>query len=623
MNIEQLLNELAEFHFLRPEWFLALIPALLLFIFLLNRRSAQGSWQKIVAPHLLPHLLQGSIGKKSRFPIFLILVCWILAVLGMAGPTWEKIPQAVQKKVDAQVIVLDLSLSMFAQDISPSRLTRAKHKLSDILSKSNEGLTGLVVFAGTPHVVTPLTDDNRTILSMVDSLSPDIMPIPGGDSAAAVIKAKEVLNQGGIPQGHIILITDDIKADFVDRVKAEVDVQDMPVSIFAIGTKDGSPIPLPGGNFVKNQAGSIVIAKVNQGALKIAAKQLRGRFTTLTYSDDDIDYLLGFKANLLDQEMKDTERDFDTWDEAGHWLVVLILPFAAMGYRKGWLGSFVAVICISGLFLAAPPAQADIWQDLWQTKDQQGQKAWRQKHYQQAAEKFSDPLWKGSAHYRSENYEAAAEEFAKLDTAESHYNRGNALAKQQLIDEAIGAYEKALSHDPEMQDAKDNLALLEQLKEQQEQQQGDGDSDESQDSQENQDQQQDQQQNQEQDQSQQDQNNDQQEQDGENQPSQQSEDGEKDPNQQQQQDQQQQDQQDSAEQEEQNQQAQNEQQENEEQEPQPLSPQLQETQESAEDQQALQQWLERVPDEPGGLLRRKFKLESRLRNQSNLESQAW
>ena len=627
--MNSILSDMAQFHFLRPEWFLALLPVVVLIVLLWNRRSAYGSWQQVIAPHLLRHLLEGSGQPKKRGPIILLLIAWVIAVFALAGPTWKKLPQAVQKKVNAQVIVMDLSLSMFAQDVSPSRLERARYKLSDILRRSKEGLTGLVVFAGTPHVVTPLTDDTRTILSMVDSLSPDIMPIPGSDPAAAVIRAKQVLQQSGMYQGHIILLTDDLPADFVDKVKKELNRADMPVSIFAIGTAEGSPISLPGGNFVKDAAGSIVVAKVNESTMKTAARQLGGRFTTLTYSDEDIDYLLDFKATLLDQEMKETERDFDTWDEMGHWLVVLLLPLAAAGYRKGWLGAMLLPMVALGTLGMAEPARADLWDDLWQTPDQQGQQAWRNEQYSTAAEKFEDPLWKGSAYYRSENYEQAEAEFARSDSADAHYNRGNALARQQKIDEAIAAYETALEKAPDMEDAKKNLELLKQLQQQQQQdgQQGDeGEDSKEQDTGENQPTDQDQQ-NQPQDQQQeqqdqgQEQSGDSEEQSKQQSGQQQEQDQEKNKDQQGQQEQK--EEQQDPEDQQQGQQPADEQAEEDQQPPQPIAPRLKDSRESAEDQQALQQWLERVPDEPGGLLRRKFKLESKLRNRNELESQAW
>lgn len=630
--MDRILSDMAQFHFLRPEWFLALLPVVLMIALLWNRRSAYGSWQQVIAPHLLQHLLEGNGRPKKRGAIILLLIAWVLTVLALAGPTWQKHPQAVQKKVNAQVIVLDLSLSMFAQDVSPSRLERARFKLSDILKRSQEGLTALVVFAGTPHVVTPLTDDTRTILSMVDALSPDIMPIPGSDPAAAVIKAKNVLEQSGMYQGHIILLTDELPADFAEKVKKEININDTPVSIFAIGTAEGSPIPVPDGSFVKDRAGSIVVAKVNESAMKTAARQLGGRFTTLTYTDEDIDYLLDFNANLLDQEMKDTQRDFDTWDEMGHWLVVLLLPIAAAGYRKGWLGSLLLPTLLAGMLAAPSPARAELWDDLWQTPDQQGQQAWRQQDYTTAAEKFADPRWKGSALYRSENYEQAEQAFAQMDSAEAHYNRGNALAKQQKLEDAIAAYETALEKAPDMEDAQRNLELLKKLLEQQQQQeqqnnhQGeDGNDQQQQDSQQNEgEQQQD--------------GEDQQQQSGQRQSSEQAQnspedqqgDSEQQPSEEAKQNPEQKDQGKNRDQEQQEQQ-QTQQQGSEEQPnpgdekqpPQPIAPQLQESDESAEDQQALQQWLERVPDEPGGLLRRKFNMESQLRNRNELESQAW
>ena len=182
----EFLKEIEQFHFLRPYWLLAIIPALILIVLMWKRKAAFGPWQSVISPHLVPHLLSGNVQQQSKFPLVLLLICWLLASIAMAGPTWRTLPQAVQKKIDAQVIVLDLSLSMYAKDIAPSRLVRARMKLTDILKRADEGLTALVVYAGTPHVVTPLTDDTNTILSMVNSLSPDIMPIKGSDPIEAV-----------------------------------------------------------------------------------------------------------------------------------------------------------------------------------------------------------------------------------------------------------------------------------------------------------------------------------------------------------------------------------------------------------------------------------------------------
>lgn len=650
-TMESLLSDLAQFHFLRPFWLLGLIPACTLVLLLVRKKSSVGSWKGVISPHLLPHLIQGNAHKPSPWPYIFLALCMSLSAIALAGPTWKKLPQAVQKKINAQVVVLDLSLSMYADDIPPSRLTRAKHKLSDILSKTEEGLTGLVVFSGMPHVVSPLTDDTNTIMSMVNSLSPDIMPLKGSDTTAALKKAKEVLLQSGLNEGHIILMTDEIEANLASKAKQFLDTSKMPVSIYAIGTSAGAPIRLPNGSFVKNQDGGIVVVKTNERTMREAANKLHGRFTTISATDDDINYLLGYKTSLLQDEVKETQRDFDAWEEMGHWLVLLILPFAAAGYRKGWLGVFLLPLLLTG---HSPDLRADTWDNLWNTPNQQGAKAYEEGQYGKAQSLFDDPLWKGTAAYRAGDFEAAAELFGEANTATGYYNQGNAFAQQGQLEAAETSYDQALEIDPNHAAAKANKALVEKLLKQQKQQEQSGDGDKEGDDKKPGD-----------DQEKSDDPSDDSSQDGE-QEQDSSEDSSTDSSEKsgdqsseeksnQQQDSQQQsgDQgnEESTSAEDSNNTAEDSENAGEEQKPEPGEPgeTSEEDQQGAganeenaeptddesepssslegkgttEDEQALNQWLRRIPDDPGGLLRRKFSQESQLRNNSSTEKESW
>lgn len=633
--MESMLSQFAQFHFIRPWFLLALIPATLLIILLWFRKPNYGAWHHIVSPHLLPHILQGTVKQQGKLPVVLLFLGWILASFALAGPTWSKLPQTVQKKINARVILLDLSLSMLAEDIKPSRLTRAQHKLKDILDQSEEGLTGLIVYAGTSHVVSPLTDDTHTILSMIMSLSPEIMPIKGSDPAAAVEKASTLLQQAGITEGQILLITDDLPADFVGQVKQFINPSLTPISVFAIGTNEGAPIPLSQGSFVKDASGAIIVPKLNTQRLKASASALEGRFSTLSSDDEDINYLLGIKNHLLNDELKDTERDFDTWNESGLILVLLLLPIAAMANRKGWLGM---ILMPSMLMLASPPpAEAAPWQDLWSTKDQQGQNAWKENNPTKAAELFENPEWKASAQYKSGDYESAANTLKQHvlteqgNTADNQYNLGNALAQQQDLAGAADAYEKALSLDPDMQDAKSNQALVKKLLEEQQKQEGDGENkdgdDQENDEKENQD-------NKDQEKSDDENSDNSEEQDKQNQSEDSKDSDQQDPSKEQQEkeqqdkeEQSQQDQQQSETDEEEQKKAQQQQEEDEssdeQSEQQPSPQEIQESNLDKEEQQALEQWLRRIPDDPGGLLRRKFAQESKLRRNQPVEDKQW
>lgn len=246
-----------ELHFIRPYWLLGVIPAVALAIFWARGRTAGSHWEGAVAPELLTVLLESTGKSSTQRAVWVLVLGLALASLGLAGPTWERLPQPVEQKNDALVILFDLSLSMFAEDVSPSRLVRARHKIIDVLRLRQEGVTALVAFAGDAHTVTPLTDDTRTIENLLIALSPEMMPVLGSNTRSAMEVAHELFDNAHIEQGRILLVT-----DAVDRINDVSDFSNprFPVSIIGVGTAHGAPIPL---DFV-NQPGSVL--QTRQGA---------------------------------------------------------------------------------------------------------------------------------------------------------------------------------------------------------------------------------------------------------------------------------------------------------------------------------------------------------------------
>ena len=116
------------FHFLRPEWFYALIPAALLFALLRYRNSHHSNWETAIEPHLLEHILDNPDSQVSRSPFTILLLAWLIATIALAGPVWRKTPQPVHEREDALVVIFDLTQSMLATDVKPNRLVRAKRK---------------------------------------------------------------------------------------------------------------------------------------------------------------------------------------------------------------------------------------------------------------------------------------------------------------------------------------------------------------------------------------------------------------------------------------------------------------------------------------------------------------
>ena len=627
------MTTLQEFHFLRPEWLFALLPALIACWWLHHRQKQVGSWDHVISPELLPFLMDSIPEKQRRILPAVAMIGWALATLAMAGPTWERTPLPVHKQENALVILFDLSPSMLAQDLKPNRLTRARLKLIDLLQQRKEGTTALIAYSGDSFVVSPLTDDADTLAALIPALDPYIMPSHGSNVEAAIEQAIELVFNTGLTEGNILLVTDGVVPSAQDTINETIkDLGDFRLSILGIGTKDGAPIPLSNGGFAKDKTGSIVVPRLNIGSLKKLANLNGGRYTNLTADDADILYLAQQFSAQTNSPNRQLERTFDSWSDQGYWLVLPLLLILLPAFRRGLLACLlVAPIFSASLFsismLSFPQtSHAFGWEDLWSTSDQQATNAMDQGDVETAQQQFKDLNWKAAAAYRNGDFEVAKEIYGddsiKSNTA-TGYNRGNAQAKSGDLEEAIKSYDQALSLNPDNDDAQFNKKLVEKLLQQQ---QSDGDDSTQQENQssDSQDQQQNNQNDDEKSESNSSQNSP-----SQNKPSDQEDSKEE------------QSEQDSTNKnssdEDSNKEGakddQTDTQNNTQAEPQQESDEASSDKEKAsgdkeqtsgqpgapakqmtdEEKQAMEQWLRRIPDDPGGLLREKFRYESKKR----------
>ena len=451
-----------DFHFLRPLWLLGLPLGPLLAWNLWRRLQVGVQWREVCDPHLLEHLLVAPAATRRRLPYWIVTAATTLALVALAGPAWERLEQPVYRTLNARVVVLDLSRSMDATDYLPSRLTRARFKVVDILRRSGDRPVGLAVFAADGFIITPLTEDANTIISLLPAVDTDIMPAQGSRADLGLQAAARMLERGGARRGEVILITDGVKGQRAASEAAKLRAAGFRVSVLAAGTPEGAPIPVPGGGFFKELGGGIVVAMTDYDALRGIARAGGGRFAALGNDDSDIDHLLSDTFALpLNLNMRAVERTSEIWRDRGPWLLLLVLPLAALAFRRGWL----ALIPLAVLVMPAP-ARAVTWDDLWARPEQQAARALERGDPALAAGVARDPLWKGGALYRGGQYEEAAAAFAQSDTATAHYNRGNALARAGRLTEALSAYDTALEAQPQHADALHNRALVARLREQ-------------------------------------------------------------------------------------------------------------------------------------------------------------
>ena len=615
-----MIESIAQFHFLRPLWLLMLLPCGALIVAFWRARQNRGSWSKVIAPALLPWLLpDGGQQRTERWPLLLLLVGWLIACLALAGPTWQKLPVPVSKNQQPLVVVVDLSYLTYASDLSPNRLTRVRFKLQDLFNQRQDGLTALVAYAGSAHTVAPLTDDSRTLNNLIQALSPEIMPLQEispttAGPVAAVRQAQQLITQGGSHSGEILLVTGAISTSQAEQVTSQLKGGDIRLSVLGTGTEQGAPIPLPDGGYLKDSQGTIVVPQLERTRLQQLARTNDGQYQTMTVGDQDLKALLPAMAGTEPVEHT-REREYDQWYDAGYWLVWLLLPLALFGFRRGWLLTLVVTV-----LPLAPQAQAYSWNDLWRTRNQQGQAALQAGDAAEAAALFENPQWRAQALFDNEQFEQSAAALAGATSANSAYNQGNALARAGKLEEALEAYNRALAQQPDMTDAQFNRDLVEQLLKQQQSQQSQQ-SQQDQPSGHNQQSQQDRQSGQNQ-QSQQDQQSGQNQQSQQNQQSSENQSGRTDqqPAQNQQQGKQQSADDEQGSQEQQNASAR----QTEEAAEQQGETGAQEADPVSGKQQAIDSWLRTIPDDPGGLLRRKFLQQQRaVQQQKIIEGASW
>ena len=477
------MSVLADFHFLRPAWLLLFLPALVLALLVARARRRSGSWQAVISPALLPYLLEDGDRPRHRSArrgslVPMLLVVWGLATIASAGPSWVRQPLPVLQKQDALVVILDLSYSLWAEDLAPSRIDRTRRKLLDLLERREEGQTALVAYAGDAHVVTPLTDDAPTIANLLPALDPGMMPLPGADAPAAVEAALALLDAAAVGSGRLLLVTDAIELGEVPAITGLLEGRDVTLSVLGVGTPEGAPIPLPDGGFLKRDDGSIVIPGLPEAELEALARRSGGRYRRIAIDDSDLAALTAAAPGPGDTA--ETDRRAEGWVDMAHWFLLPLVPLAAFAFRRGLVAALTPVALAPlalTLLLPAPPARADLWRDLWLTPDQQGARALADGDAERAAKTFEDPAWQGTAAYRAGDYATAIDRFSGRDDADAWYNRANALARAGRLEESIDAYERSLALAPERQDARDNLELVKSLRDRQEQkrQQGGGD----------------------------------------------------------------------------------------------------------------------------------------------------
>ncbi|MCD6055490.1 MAG: hypothetical protein K0R12_452 [Gammaproteobacteria bacterium] len=339
------ITEVQAFHFLHPLWLGAAIPVLLLWILIKQSSKLPHAWQAVCEPVLLKALMKEDGKRKSQWRDYFLLLALLSAVLALSSPAWRQSGIPLYQKNLSRVVILDLSTAMYANDIKPDRLTRARYKVRDLLARFQEGQTGMIAFAKEAYVVSPLTEDTRTIAEMIPSLSPDIMPVQGHSISSALQAAQQLLQQSQIEKGSpqdILLITSGQARDADLKAAKALSANGIHLSVLGIGTAEGSPIMLPNQQLAKDDEGNIVLNHLDIMSLKALAKSGEGQLTVFRGDESDIQALLNTGVSGHNFQKTAHKARIQAWRDQGRWFILPLLCIVLCCFRRGVLSEVCA-----------------------------------------------------------------------------------------------------------------------------------------------------------------------------------------------------------------------------------------------------------------------------------------
>jgi Ca-activated chloride channel family protein len=454
---------MANFTFLYPLWFLALIPLGVLVFIQRKNKNTTG----LIAPHIAKQLGMTQKTQGNGFTLGLVLA-WLCVTIALAGPSFGYKDSPSFQLSGARVLVMDMSRSVYATDVKPNRLTQEKYKAKDLLPYWKEGMTGLVAYGADSYLVSPLTEDSQTLNNLITNLSPEIMPYKGKGSnlLAAVDQSIEMMTKSGHQQGDIVVLTDGISNQQIDKVMSRVKGTKWRISLLGIGTKNGAPIELPSGQLLTDRSGNTVVATLDSDPLVTLAQATNGVAQLIQSDNSDIEAIARLTKTPLEQVTQNSDAQVNSRANHGYWLLFPLVLFSLLCFRKGMFLALLLVLLPVDKSMASTDISSRLLSD-----DYSAHQQFEQKDYQAASEQFKSKQWKGAAQYKAGDYKGAIESLTGLEDTQSQYNLANALAQSGQLEDAKEKYESLLKNNPDMKDVKKNLDIVNKALEQKQQQQ--------------------------------------------------------------------------------------------------------------------------------------------------------
>ncbi|MBI5142167.1 MAG: VWA domain-containing protein, partial [Nitrospirae bacterium] len=464
--------------------------------FWLGARRRGNAVAPFASETMIARITRGFDGKRRKLSAVLVCLSLLFLSIALSGPLYGFKWREVERKGVDIIVALDCSRSMLAEDIKPNRLARAKRKVIDLLNRLEGDRIGLVAFAGTAFLQCPLTLDYAGMNVFLQSLSPDYLPVGGTAIAEAVDAAIDGFDPKSPAERAVILITDGepTGGEFAggDLVEAAERAKKAGIRLFivGVGSAEGAPIPLPGGGFRKDDSGNIVLARLNEDALKQMAALTGGAYARSVSGDMDWDviYNKGIRGGMEARKLESGK--LRVWEDRFQWalfpaMLALLIEMTIPVLRRRRF-PFIALMAFIPLAISPDAALAGAGGDV-----RAGIERYNAGDYKPALESFLKAQTDapetpeaafdvGDAQYKNGDYEGAMKSWsaaargAKDDLkARAVYNMGNAAYRLDKLENAVKHYEEALKIKKDDEDARRNLEFvkrkIEQKKEEQKQ----------------------------------------------------------------------------------------------------------------------------------------------------------
>ncbi len=471
------------FHFPERLWALVLVPALALLFFGFRR------WQRARLRGLADAPLQSGLWPGGPPPVvrpalaalpLLALALLIGAAAGLYEPAGATRPPA--KGVDV-LLVLDLSRSMHARDVQPSRLDRALSFMRRLADRLEDDRVGLIVFAGRPYLQTPITTDRGALRLALQSATPESVPTQGTAILPALSMAARSFPQNLRRSRVVVLVSD---GEDHDESASDAAVllrrQGVQLLVLGVGTPEGAGLLQADGLPKTDPDGKQVISKLEEASLQSLARETGGGYSRLQDAVADADRVAAEIRALPGSYLPAGKGEEAAAREyfpyfAGAALALLVMHRLLSSGRRRRKTPIIA-----GVLLVLLTAQGAAAQNAWQ----EGTRLYREGKFGPAAEAFERALRDssaaaaaaqynlGNALYKKGDFAGAAKAFGEAArqvqgaNGDAAYNKGNSYAAQKQWKEALQAYQEALRAQPGAADAQRNYAYArKQLQKQQ------------------------------------------------------------------------------------------------------------------------------------------------------------